>query len=1116
MHGSGALRLSLFPLVAAATLSLVACHGADTVQFVKTLESASPVGSEDASRGQASAGLQDHPPTETGSGTGSPGGPTGHADHVSAEVSTTTDPNGATGDEGVNSDPADSQSGDSGDDQSMPDPPMADATVPGGTRVAERPRNNPAAADLLDHWGHRSVQSIVERLSLSTPASEAEAADLRALREAAQSPDEAALVPDLQNGDEVRILGAHRGVTYGRWTGGPADTLSIRFDLSGAGPAIRDYPAFTAILERAGKAWSNRIADTWTTWEQRAGDRKGYIINGSFPDTPVYVGAGGEVSTGLEIDVRDADLPGDTAGWANEGIRPPGDTWEPRFGAVEIDREYLERAGESALFGTLTHEIGHVLGAWKGGTTTEPYAPYTDTEAGTWTGPNVVALHGGPAPFQDASNTRAWVNGERDPTASEYDFTHSGVCTSLMAYCNHLASLPPFLPQAIDFAFLADLGMSVAEETSRPETYGLAGWTDYAGFTVAVSRDLRIDLADPQPHYDGAANVWRTLEVTDLLQVGVDAFGYRSTGDFSTSYPLEGEFGKVSYAGGLIGAAIDYAWMPPVIGNATLAVDLDTLDGTASFTSLAVYSDGDPETFAGGALYYPFALSDNAIVGTEADSTLSADFYGPQHEEVAGTLLDPRAGLIASFGATHDDRPDREEVIAAADYLAGMFTRHGATDSADNGWFRYRCETASTCEMRDDEAGMWNDWTAETRENVLVSTAGWNERDTARLVGDRDFMRIERQSDATTDDRQGRHVVDGYLGTLEHGAFGTGFEKYSDAWTDSINTPGGLYEIWTGVQGAVTGSLPDERAQWSGVMLGYQGGQDAGENPFVQGRATIDFYLSTNLVEVAFSGVTSRDGQRTVTDFGFDDIQPQANGTFAGGAAGILNGAFLGSGHEEAAGMFHHNAASVTGSFGARAVPDTVTLEETGAVEVAGTFTDDSGTHSFYGYNDWGLWGKQFHNELFGSMLKQTVRVEGNTRYYETPTAHVSGTPSGSNPVSGSAVWNGNVRAFDVGHGGFLPVTGNARLEVDFTDATVDVDFTDIDNGHDDLSWQGMRMTGGTFQDAQTSPTIEGAFYGSDHQGAAGKFDRDSLRGVFGAVRSGEQTSGGEQTAAEE
>ena len=50
MHWSLALRLSLFPLVAAATLSLVACHGAGTVQFVTTLESANSIGREDAPR----------------------------------------------------------------------------------------------------------------------------------------------------------------------------------------------------------------------------------------------------------------------------------------------------------------------------------------------------------------------------------------------------------------------------------------------------------------------------------------------------------------------------------------------------------------------------------------------------------------------------------------------------------------------------------------------------------------------------------------------------------------------------------------------------------------------------------------------------------------------------------------------------------------------------------------------------------------------------------------------------------------------------------------------------------------------------------------------------------
>ena len=98
-------------------------------------------------------------------------------------------------------------------------------------------------------------------------------------------------------------------------------------------------------------------------------------------------------------------------------------------------------------------------------------------------------------------------------------------------------------------------------------------------------------------------------------------------------------------------------------------------------------------------------------------------------------------------------------------------------------------------------------------------------------------------------------------------------------------------------------------------------------------------------------------------------------------------------------------------------------------------------------------------------------------------------------------MWLGGVRAFSTGLEGHLPVSGNARLEVDFSDATVDVDFTDFNGGHGDLSWQGLQMTTGAFRDSQSRPTIEGAFYGSNHQGAAGKFDRANLEGVFGAVR---------------
>ena len=1079
-------------LVVAAMLSLVACQGSRALQFADGRERPDLPRTEDVA-GEHGGGGELNPTSVTGGGAATPGELTVPAHDESSGAPTTAETS-KTGEGESNA--AGQDGGELQDDRSSSESSVALGTEAGGVRLAERPRNNSTAADLLDHWGHRQSHGITKGLSLTEPAGEGDAANLRRLRTATRTDDEALVAPDLQDGDEVRVLGARRGVTYGRWTGGPADTLSIEFDLSGAGWLMRGDPAFRAMLERVGKAWSHRIADTWSTWERRADTHKGQLINGkNFIE--VRVEAGGEISTGLEIDVRDQDIPG-VAGWASEGTRPAGESWEPRFGSIEIDRDHLRDAGEAAVFSTLAHEIGHLLGAWKGGAVTEEHAPYTDTEAGTWTGPNVVALHGGPAPFQDASDPREWFEGERDPLASEYDLAHSGVCASLMAYCNDEGALSAFLPQAIDFAFLKDLGMTVTEETERPETYGLAGWTDYAGFTLAMSRDLRMTLADPQPHYDGAANRWWTLETTDLLRVGVDAFGYRSTGVLGMSYPLEGSMGRVCYAGGLIGAAIDYDGMPPVTGDANLAVDLDTLDGTASFTSLEVSSNGIPESFGGGALHYPFALSDNAIRGTEADSTLSADFYGPEHEEIAGTLHDPRAGLLASFGATHDDRPDREDVIGAATYLVGRSYRRGASDPADDGWSNYRCGSGSSCELSEYRSGSWSAWTSTTRESVLAATAGWDWRDTAMLDADHEFVRIERQSTASTDGRQGRHVVDSYTGTLEHGAFGVGFETYSDGWTDSIGTPGGLYGLWMGAQGAVSGGLPEVRAQWSGLMLGYQSGLNAYDDPFVEGVATVDFHLSQSLVDVTLSEVASRDGQRALPDISYRGLQPQADGTFSDwDETGYLKGAFLGPGNEETVGMFRHYSTSVLGGFGARAVPDTVTLEETGTASLVGDFE----TSSLYAYDDWGFWGRQFGENLFAAVVEQRITREGDTTSYWTPTARISGTRSGQNPVSGEAVWLGGVRAFGVGTAGHLPVSGSARLEVDFADATVDVDLTDFGGGHGDLSWQGLRITAGSFRDAQSQPTIEGAFYGPNHQGAAGKFDRDNLRGVFGAIR---------------
>ena len=1069
-----------------------------------------PLGSNPATAG--AAGQPGHS-TPDGTAPGSPGNPAVPSDATTARPTQQTDgstvPTDATttrpgpqahGSTGSSGSGALSDSTEPAEDPAPSEAPVSTETNPANRRLSERPRNNPEAADLLDHWGHRRSRGLAAGLELADPVpdgddtgsgngagnGDAGDTDLRALLTAALEGG-ATVAPDLHDGDDVEVLGARRGVTFGRWTGGFADTLSIEFDVSRVAPEISDDPEFRAILERAGKAWSRRIADTWSTWERSAGDLKGHLSDSG--STEVRVGEDGETSAGLEIHVTVEDLSSAGRG-GNSGIQP-GESWEPHFGSLVFDSDFLEEAGEASVFSTVAHEIGHVLGSWTG--ELDGHDAYTDTTAGTWSGPRVVAEHGGAAPFQNTSVTHEHLGTEPDPLDSTYDFAHSGVCISLMAYCNDDEALPALLPHAIDFAFLADLGLSLAEETDRPETYGLAGWTDYAAFTLSLSRELEIALADPQPHYDGALNRWQKLDVADLLRVEADVFGHRTTAAHAADLS-----GTARYAGGLIGAAIERSGLPPVTGDASLRLDLGTLDGTASFTSLLVHPDGIPETFAGGALHYPFGLSGNEIVGNGAGLTLQADFYGPGHEEVAGVIHDPRAGLLGSFGATTDDRPTREELTATADYLSGQVYRRGSATEADNGWYSYRCETQSTCESSHYASDSWSEWAATTREQVLAATAAWAWRDTARPVTDRGFVRVSRLTSSATDGAQGRFAMDAYAATMEHAAFGVGFEQYSADWAGTDGTPAGFGNLWHGFQGSLANSLPDGVAGWSGPMLGYQSAHDAGDNPFVEGLATVKFSLSDNQVDVLITEVTSMDHQRVVEDFGFKDTAADTDGTFEGYASGPIRGAFFGPAQEEAAGWFYHNPTSIAGSFGAQRLPDTVTLEESGRFRLI----DASDGSRFYAYDDWGFWATQFDEHVFGAFIEQTTRETGRTIYYNSPQGRIEGTRSGSNPVSGTAVWLGKVHAFDRNADDLWePVDGNASLRVSFERSTVDIDFTNLEGGRGDMSWQSLALRSGAFSHSQGLNTIAGAFFGSGHQGAAGTFNRDRLQGVFGAVR---------------
>ena len=1029
------------------------------------------------------------------------------------------------------------------EDQSGPTGPaeIVPETQPRSFRLTELPRANPMAADLLDHWGHRRVQGMVEGLSLGTAEPGADSADLKTLRTAAQNDGSTPVVPDLRDDDDVRMLGSRHSITYGRWTGGPADSLSIEFDLSGAGPLMRDDPAFQAMLERGGKAWSRRIVDTWAAWEREEGDFKGFLVKDVDPVIRVWVGTGGEISTGLEIDVRDEDLDGAT-GWAYGDFSWAGNSWQPRFGSIEVDREYLQETYEARLFSTLTHEIGHTLGAWAGAHRTEDYAPYTDTEAGTWTGPNVVAIHGEPAPFRTKSD-------------SEFDFGHSGVCTSLLAYCRHDQAIRPLGPQAIDFAFLADLGLTVTEETDRPETYGLAGWTNNAGFTVSVSRDLQVHWADLQPLNKLDDYRWPELEFTDLLRVGVDAFGHASTGIPRLSHAEEAPYGKARYVGGLIGAALYRSGLPPVTGDATLAIDLDNLDGLASFTSLSVYPEGAREIFGSGSLHYPFEVSDNAILGTDTRSTLNAEFFGPGHEDVAGTLRDPRAGLLASFGTTVDERPSREEVIAGTDYIVGLARRDAATDPIETSWHEYRCGADSTCESRDQsfEAGAWmnwTDWTATERESVLVDTAGWNWRSTARPDRDFGFARVSRQSEATTDGAHGRHFVDGYLGTLEYAGFGAGFEVTSHEWADPDGLPPNFEYLWIGFQGSLSGFSPDATATWSGLMLGYDRGTvPKYQSPLVEGLATVTYSFPDNEVDVAFSEVVSRDGLRTFDDFGYEDVGVRSDGSFH---QGKITGAFFGPSNEEVAGQFDSNEPKILGSFGARLSADNATpsqdqintalasIVETEVglrvgADVAPPVDRFTGQSDYNGVKvssyvpdaenedlsaeDMGPWDDySFH-------LRGDFSFVGGTATFGIAYGDELVDPWALGPkpladltdnsaLSGTISWNGALLGESTSD---EIVSGETHLAVEMSTLRGELRFTGLEHwgekiapgemgtgtiwGDGDLKYSVLVHGNSFFRTNGDEGEIVGSFFGISHEGAGGVLERSDLSAGFGGTR---------------
>ena len=500
-------------------------------------------------------------------------------------------------------------------------------------------RSNSTAEDLLDHWN--DLEALRNLFSLS-PVSQG---DIESRRTLIKNLIDAAEADPITSGtvlrniqpDEIQIIGERDGITYGHWKGGPAGTLNVEFDWQFA-PNIDSTTRAQA--ERAGKFWSRRLLDDFGTHTVTAGTtvQSNPEHAGAVPTTVTYAAV---VETdGVLITVIHATTdPLSSAGPVNYDTAPQD--YEPWHGVMTLSQSNInerQTIGNWWFVHVLGHELGHAIGVTAFPEGSVPSAErYINRQDATFEGPESQRANGGnPVPFQ-------WLDANRYPVpphtpGATVDYAHPGICSSIMAYCN---KGEVYESSALDFAYLDDIGYEIldADTASEPELYGYGAWGQYSAWGAGVERMLEYE--------DDGSEVF----ARDQLRAGADAFGVAPSMTLAELHAAE-SLGSATWTGSLIGVDLGSAHLPPVFGDAELAVDLTTLDGSAQFENLTVLDDGEAIGFRSPDLMYDIGVTGNSF--SDADGHMAGSFFGPVHEEMAGILNDQTQGveLLAGFGGT--------------------------------------------------------------------------------------------------------------------------------------------------------------------------------------------------------------------------------------------------------------------------------------------------------------------------------------------------------------------------------------------------------------------------------------------------------------------------------
>ena len=171
--------------------------------------------------------------------------------------------------------------------------------------------------------------------------------------------------------------------------------------------------------------------------------------------------------------------------------------------------------------------------------------------------------------------------------------------------------------------------------------------------------------------------------------------------------------------------------------------------------------------------------------------------------------------------------------------------------------------------------------------------------------------------------------------------------------------------------------------------------------------------------------------------------------------------------------------------------------EGRGETSIVGTLID---------YNAYGGW---LQHSFF--VIEAGKVAEGLLKGTPIIHSYSVGDAPNTNPeaAGGSGTWSGVMVGADVSQTstrGNL-IQGNAEITIaDFADPQADIAFTQLfdlntETQRADMTWSGIEVTEGGFVSGADGNSIEGRFYGSNHEEVGGIFERDQVLGSFGAER---------------